>query len=285
MGPPEQPADSELLAIDTTTAPLRGSNLGGTNLAGMNLGGMNLGGMNLGGMNLGGTNLGGMNLGGMNLGGTNLGGNNLGGMNLGGTNLGGMNLGGMNLGGMNLGGMNLAASNLGGSSIPGTNPSGMNLGGTNPAALNLAGAATGSNLHSLGSVNGMLYSGEDMWSPKTGQCIVLGIGSTAFARLLGQQSPSARCRSRWASCPGASPTPPVGRSPSRPGRRSSGATRAIASSSSVRRPARTGRGWLGSSNRSSAGTRRPPSPWTSAPSRPAPLSIPRSAPRSPPIQA
>src|SRR6185295_13178650 len=33
---------------------------------------------------------------------------------------------------------------------------------------------------------------EDVWTPKAGQCVVMGIGSTAFAKLLGQQSANAR---------------------------------------------------------------------------------------------
>ena len=195
--------DDEVAFVETATAAVVGNNFSGTNLGGMNLGGMNLGGMNLGGMNLGGPNLGGMNLGGMNLGGMNLGGmnlgganfggNNLGGMNLAATNLGGMNLGGMNLGGMNLAGMNIAGSNLNGSNVAGTNLGGMNLGGMNLGGMNLAGPSTGSNLHNLsGPIDGMLYSGEDLWLPKTGQCIVLGIGSTAFPKLLAQQSPNAK---------------------------------------------------------------------------------------------
>src|SRR5262249_33767578 len=44
-------------------------------------------------------------------------------------------------------------------------------------------------------INGMLYSGEDLWKPdgtNRAQCIVMGIGSTAFAKLLGQQSAGAK---------------------------------------------------------------------------------------------
>ncbi|MET0591901.1 MAG: pentapeptide repeat-containing protein [Polyangiaceae bacterium] len=171
-----------------STEDLQGTNLGGTNLGGTNLGGTNLGGTNLAGPNLGGTNLGGTNLGGTNLGGTNLGGNNLGGTNLGGTNLGGTNLGGTNLGGTNLGGTNLGGTNLGG-----TNLGGNNLGGTNLGGTNLGGTNTGINIHALsGALNGMLYSGEDQWQPKTSQCIVMGLGSTAFSKLLAQQSAGAK---------------------------------------------------------------------------------------------
>ena len=38
----------------------------------------------------------------------------------------------------------------------------------------------------------MLYSGEDVWSTKPARCVVSGIGSTAFAKLLGQQTASAK---------------------------------------------------------------------------------------------
>jgi hypothetical protein len=174
--------------VEGEWSALNGANEAGTNLAGTNLGGTNLAGTNLGGVNLGGTNLAGTNLGG-----TNLGGNNLGGTNLGGTNLGGTNLGGTNLGGTNLGGTNLGGTNLGGTNLGGTNLAGNNLGGTNLGGTNLGGTNTGRNIHNLtGSINGMLYSAEDVWSPKTGQCIVMGLGSTAFPKLLGQQSVNAK---------------------------------------------------------------------------------------------
>ena len=187
----ESAGEGEIYAADP--AALMASNTAGTNLGGTNLGGTNLGGANLGGANLGGTNLGGANLGGANLGGTNLGGNNLGGNNLGGTNLGGSNLGGSNLGGSNLGGSNLGGSNLGGSNVAGTNLGGNNIAGTNLGGSNLGGSNTGRNIHNLtASINGMLYSGEDLWSAKTARCTVLGIGSTAFPKLLGQQSTNAR---------------------------------------------------------------------------------------------
>jgi hypothetical protein len=187
----EQPS-SPPSVLERAPAALSGDNLAGNNLGGVNLGGVNLGGVNLGGANLGGVNLGGSNLAGNNLGGTNLGGNNLGGVNLGGSNLGGVNLGGVNLGGVNLGGVNLGGSNLGGSNLGGSNLAGNNLGGTNLGGTNLGGVNTGSNIHNLAaSVNGMLYSGEDLWSTVTDRCVVMGIGSTAFAKLLGQQSANA----------------------------------------------------------------------------------------------
>jgi hypothetical protein len=178
--------------VDLHSSALSGDNLAGTNLGGSNLGGSNLGGTNLGGSNLGGNNLGGSNLGGTNLGGTNLGGNNLGGNNLGGSNLGGTNLGGNNLGGNNLGGSNLGGTNLGGSNLGGTNLGGNNLGGTNLGGNNLSGSNSGQNIYSAtDGIMGMLHSREDL-RPKTGQCIVMGIGSTAFPNLLGQQSAGAR---------------------------------------------------------------------------------------------
>jgi hypothetical protein len=179
--------------IEEHVLALKGSNESGYNLSGSNLAGSNLAGTNLAGANLGGNNLAGNNLGGSNLGGSNLGGNNLGGNNLGGSNLGGSNLGGNNLGGNNLGGSNLGGSNLAGSNLGGSNLGGNNLAGTNLAGSNLAGSNTGRNIHNLaGAINGMLYSAEDLWTPKTAQCIVMGIGSTAFAKLLGQQSVNAK---------------------------------------------------------------------------------------------
>ena len=70
---------------------------------------------------------------------------------------------------------------------------GNNLAGTNLAGTNLAGTNSGYNIHGLsGEMTGMLYSGEDLALPKAAQCIVLGIGSTAFAKLLGQQSANAK---------------------------------------------------------------------------------------------
>ncbi len=186
-------------AVEAVSTAIKGDNYAGNNLAGMNLAGMNLAGMNLAGMNLsgpnmGGSNLAGMNLAGMNLSGTNMGGNNLAGMNMAGTNLAGMNLAGMNLAGMNLAGMNLGASNLSGSNLAGTNLAGMNLAAMNLAGMNLAGPGTGKDIHGLGAaaITGMMYSGEDVWMPKTGQCIVLGLGSTAFPKLLAQQTAGAR---------------------------------------------------------------------------------------------
>jgi uncharacterized protein YjbI with pentapeptide repeats len=171
--------------------PMAGVNLAGTNLAGVNLAGTNLAGTNLGGPNLGGTNLAGTNLAGTNLAGTNFGGNNLGGANLASTNLAGTNLAGTNLAGTNLAGTNLAGTNLQGSNLAGTNLGGNALAGTNLTGSTLPGPASGQNVHALGGASGMLYSGEDRFLPKTAQCIVLGLGSTAFAKLLGQQRANA----------------------------------------------------------------------------------------------
>ena len=90
------------------------------------------------------------------------------------------------------GGANLAASNLSGSNLGGANLAGNNLAGTNLGGANLGGANTGVNIHGLaGSVNGLLYSGEDLWATVPQRCVVMGIGSTAFAKLLGQQSANA----------------------------------------------------------------------------------------------
>jgi hypothetical protein len=189
VGPPVEATED----LQAQEAALQGENMGGSNLGGINLGGINMAGTNLGGINLGGINLSGGNLGGINMAGTNMGGNNLGGINMAGSNLGGINLSGTNLGGINLGGINLAATNLGGSGSSGTNTAGNSVTGTTLNSSNLSGATTGRNIHNLsGSINGLLYSAEDLWTPKSAQCIVSGIGSTAFAKLLGQQSANAR---------------------------------------------------------------------------------------------
>jgi hypothetical protein len=178
--------------LEPSPAPLGGENLGGINLGGINLSGANLGGINLSAANLGGSSLGGVTQGSSNLSGTNMGGNNLGGINMATSNLGGINLGGINLGGINLGGINLGASNLGGSSSSGSNTAGNSLTSTQLGASTLAGPTSGRNIHNLGgSINGMLYSAEDLFTPKSAQCVVMGVGSTAFAKLLGQQSPNA----------------------------------------------------------------------------------------------
>ena len=182
--------DEDPEEVGEQSSPIVGPNLGGANLGGANLGGANLGGTNLGGANLGGANLGGANLGGANLGGTNLGGNNLGGNNLGGTNLGGANLGGANLGGANLGGANLAGSGLAGSTAVGAYPGlGCPVAGTKNLGTNLTVATVGIDIHGLGATvaNKMLRSGEDVHARKSA-CVVLGIGSTAFARLVGQNT-------------------------------------------------------------------------------------------------
>jgi Pentapeptide repeats (8 copies) len=180
--------------IETEVQALSGSNLAGSNLAGSNLAGSNLAGVNLAGSNMGGLNLSGTNLAGSNLAGTNLGGNNLAGSNLAGSNLAGSNLAGSNLAGSNLAGSNLAGSNLAGSNLAGTNTAGNNLAGSNLSSTTLSSTTTGRNIHSLASSNGMLYSAEDVWTPKTSQCVVMGIGSTAFAKLLNQQTANTRIR-------------------------------------------------------------------------------------------
>jgi hypothetical protein len=166
-----------------------GNNLGGENLGGANLGGANLSGTNLGGANLGGANLGGANLGGANLGGANLGGNNLGGINMAATNLGGANLGGANLGGANLGGANLASAGLAGSTATGAYPGlGCPVTGTRNLGTDLTLASTAIDIHNLGAAAlKLLHSGEDAFN-RTRSCVVLGLGSAAFARLIAQNS-------------------------------------------------------------------------------------------------
>ncbi len=194
----QQPADqpvgepAEPAPVEGDYLALEGENLGGKNLVGSNLVGSNLQGSNLGGPNMGGSNLQGSNLVGSNFGGTNFGGNNLGANNMAATNLAASNLAGKNLQGSNLQGSNLQGSNLQGSNLVGSNLQGNNLVGSNLQGSNLQGSNSGVNIHNLASSQGMLYSAEDLWLPKTGQCIVLGIGSTAFAKLLGQQSVNAK---------------------------------------------------------------------------------------------
>ncbi len=180
-------------AVTVSTGALGGENQAASNLGAVNMAGMNMAGMNLTGPNMGGTNMAGMNMAGMNYGGTNFGGNNLGANNMAATNMAGMNMAGMNMAGMNMAGMNLGSTNMAGSNMAGMNMAGMNMAGMNMAGMNLAGPDSGQNIHGLSQpINGMLRSGEDLYSPKDARCIVLGIGSTAFARLLAQQSPGAR---------------------------------------------------------------------------------------------
>jgi hypothetical protein len=170
---------------------LAGANLAGANLAGANLAGANLAGANLGGNNLAGANLAGANLAGANLAGANLGGNNLAGANLAGANLAGANLAGANLAGANMAGLDLGQSNLSGSTVAGVYAS---TGNPLPSTLNantLGGSNSGRNIHGLASANGMLWSGEDLWSTAPSRCIVMGLGSTAFSKLLSQQSANA----------------------------------------------------------------------------------------------
>ncbi len=191
LEPPPPPLPPEELEGQWLAIP--GENMGGQNMAGANLSGANLSGANLGGPNLGGQNLAGSNLVGSNLSGTNVGGNNLAGSNLAGSNLAGSNLSGSNLAGAKMTGKILGGTTLNGSSVAGTNLSGNSITGTNLSATTLTGTTTGSNIHKLsGGATGMLYSGEDVWSPKSAQCIVVGIGSTAFPKLLAQQSSNAK---------------------------------------------------------------------------------------------
>jgi hypothetical protein len=177
-------------AIGEDRLEVTGANLGGANLGGANLGGANMAGVNLGGANLGGANLGGANLGGANLGGANLAGNNLGGNNLSSTNLGGANLGGANLAGANLAGVNLAAAGLNGSTVGGTYTTlGCPVTGTVRLGTDLTLSTVGINIHNLGTTlpNKLLRSREDRFT-RASSCVMLGIGSTAFARLVSQNS-------------------------------------------------------------------------------------------------
>ncbi len=184
--------EAALLGENSSGSNLGGANVAGANVGGANVAGSNVGGANIAGANLGGSNLGGANVGGNNLGGTNLAGSNLGGSNVAGSNLGGANVSGANVSGSNIAGNNLAGSNLSGSNVSGSNVSGANVSGNNLAGSNLSGSNFAANIHNLPSVTGMLQSGEDLYF-KSGQqsaCVVLGIGSTAFARLVEQNTGS-----------------------------------------------------------------------------------------------
>ena len=188
---PDDLADDGLALEEVGHAeqPVSGNNLGGANLGGANLGGANLGGTNLGGANLGGANLGGANLGGANLGGANLGGNNLGGINMAATDLGRASLGGASLGGANLAGANLASAGLGGSAATGAFPGlGCPIAGTRHLGTDLDLATTAMDIHHLGAAgHKLLHSGEDVHT-RSRSCVVLGLGSAAFARLIAQNS-------------------------------------------------------------------------------------------------
>jgi hypothetical protein len=198
ISPLEEPVPDDIVVpppptdIDGQWLELAGDNMGGQNLAGANLAGSNLAGTNLAGVNLGGTNLASTNLASTNLAGTNIGGNNLAGNNLAGTNLASTNLAGTNLAGTNMSARTLGSSTLNGSTSSGTNLAGNSISGTTLNATTLTSTTTGRNIHKLGTATGMLYSGEDVWSPKSAQCIVLGIGSTAFPKLLAQQTANAK---------------------------------------------------------------------------------------------
>src|SRR6266545_1591051 len=140
-----------------------------------------------------GNNQGGSNLGGANLGGANLSATNLGGANLGGANLAGANQAGANQAGANQSGKNLLASTLSGSTATGLYPGlGCPVSGTQHLGTDLTLSTVGIDIHALGGAvsNKLLRSGEDAYS-RTKACVVLGIGSTAMARLVSQNSASA----------------------------------------------------------------------------------------------
>lgn len=178
---------------------LAASNAAGENLAGANLAGANLGGANLAGANLGGANLGGANLAGANLGGANLGGPNLGGANLGVNNTAVANeLGDMLLVGNNLAGAaintTLFNSALNGNSSTSTTKVACPLTGTyrlgtpSDAELKSSTSNIAKSIHTatFSTPSGLLNSAEELRTKTiSGQsCIVLGLGSTALARLV-----------------------------------------------------------------------------------------------------
>ena len=187
-----EPAAPEPVEVVGAPAALAGENLAGINLGGANLGGSNLGGTNLGGANLGGTNLGGSNLGGINLGRHQPGWQQPGRHEPGGLEPGGINLGGSNLAGVNLGGINLAASNLGGSNVAGIEPGRQQPGRLEPGRRQPRRLEQRRQHPRRSQRQRHALQRRGLWPPRTAQCVVMGIGSTAFAKLLGQQTANAR---------------------------------------------------------------------------------------------
>jgi hypothetical protein len=106
------------------------------------------------------------------------------------SSLGGANLGGANLGGANLGGANLAGSGLAGSTATGSYVGlGCPLSGTTHLGTDLTVSTVAVDIHALGATvaNKMLRSGEDAFT-RTKACVVMGLGSTALAKLISQNS-------------------------------------------------------------------------------------------------
>jgi hypothetical protein len=108
--------------------------------------------------------------------------------NLGGTRFGNgrdaVALAGHTLGGRLLDGAELALSRAGATDLGGSNIAGGHLMGNDVASRNL-GEAAGAG---LAPADGLLYSGEDRAMPSDGRCVVVGLGSTAFAKLLAQNA-------------------------------------------------------------------------------------------------
>ena len=205
-----------------------GGKPGGTEPGGRQPGGTNLAGTNLGGANLGGNNLGGANLAGSTSAAPTWAATTSAGNNLGGTNLGGSNLGGANLGGDQPG--RLQPRRL--ATWPArTWPAPTSAATTSAAptwaaptwrAPTPAATSTTSRSRSTGCSTAARTSGRR----RTAQCIVFGIGSTAFAKLLG---PAERQRQdlggpRQAAL-GLRHASGGGRHAAAPGKRWSGATR------------------------------------------------------------
>src|SRR6266545_3480707 len=97
---------------------------------------------------------------------------------------------GGNLGGANLAGANLAGANLAGSTATGSYVGlGCPISGTTHLGTDLTLSTVGVDIHALGATvaNKTLRSGEEAFT-RTKACIVMGIGSTALAKLIGQNS-------------------------------------------------------------------------------------------------
>ena len=138
-------------------------------------------------------NLAGVSLSGASLARTDLASPNLGGTHFAGADCDAVHLAGKTLAGKTLDGTSLAttyvgATALGGSNIAGGHLMGNDLAGTNLGESTLGTANAAQNIHGIVPADGLLHSGEDRVFPSSGRCVVVGLGSTAFPKLLAQNA-------------------------------------------------------------------------------------------------
>ena len=138
-------------------------------------------------------NLAGVSLSGASLARTDLASPNLGGTHFAGADRDAVHLAGKTLAGKTLDGTSLAttyvgATALGGSNIAGGHLMGNDLAGTNLGESTLGTANAAQNIHGIVPADGLLHSGEDRVFPSSGRCVVVGLGSTAFPKLLAQNA-------------------------------------------------------------------------------------------------